>query len=445
MVKLLHLSDLHIVGNPHWGNMRDAVLDYARREFGSLKSGEKFLVLTGDFHNYEQDGYDRAAEFLRELFDAMGIAPGEDAFAVPGNHDVSAALDPDLSQQRKLILENIKIDEKKRDELNQEGGFRAYALPVLLKSYAPYAQFVRNLGLYRDADENRPVKTHVRIWRNKLKILHLNTTLVADGSEKTNQITDTLTATSEEVRKQLDGGIPCIAIGHNSYKDLTARQQKEELRGVFYYRNISAYLCGDRHKTDDEQSERWIDLGTKDDAARIPNIVAPRGSSDAGDVNSEFGFLVHEWNEETGDVDCSVARWRSNEPVISPERLRGYAFRNYPRWDAASGKSASGTYRASGTVSPFNTELFERRLSEIYREYGYRIDIARLHYAGTNMLDMLKSSDIPFTQKADAVALFKRNLRKTIQEMEDDFEDFAPAKFQRVKKLEELLTDLSNI
>ena len=441
MVKLLHLSDLHIVGNPHWGNMRDAILQFAAENFSELEPGEKLLVLTGDFHNYEQDGYRRASEFLKELFVTMRIDPAEDVFAVPGNHDVFASPDPASQQSRKLIFDYIKSDEKNRDALNEEGDFRNYALPVLLNSYGPYVQFVQKMKIYGESVGNLPVQVHVRTWRDKLRILHLNTTLIADGESKTDQMADTLTAVSDDIKKRMQGDLPCIAIGHNSYKDLTERQQNEELRNVFYYRNISAYLCGDRHKTDDERAERTINLGTSNNAVQIYNIVAPRGSADGKDRHSEFGFLVHEWDENTGDVQCFLARWRSNNPMIKLDKEEPYV--SYPFRSDLQRKDGTDTH--SGTTKQSDFSLFERHLSDVFREYGYRAEISRLYFAATQMLDTLNRQDTRFVEKADAFSIFKRYLRKTIEETENDWEDLRPGRLERVRKLEELLDDLRAI
>ena len=86
---LLHISDLHLVVDPQWNNMKNAILYSVRKTLKNVSRGHKLLVITGDFHNFVQNNYDQAIQFLLQLFDAMDIEPDKDVFVVPGNHDVS--------------------------------------------------------------------------------------------------------------------------------------------------------------------------------------------------------------------------------------------------------------------------------------------------------------------------------------------------------------------
>ncbi len=93
MAIILHISDLHIIEGAEWNNMRAALLEEARERTHDLPDGDKLLVITGDFHNFSDSGYQKAAEFLRELFRAMAVDPALDFFVGPWNHDVANADD----------------------------------------------------------------------------------------------------------------------------------------------------------------------------------------------------------------------------------------------------------------------------------------------------------------------------------------------------------------
>ena len=82
MTYLLHISDLHIVVNPQWNNMKEAILRSVSDKLINVPRGNKLLVVTGDFHNFVQNNYDQAKHFLLELFAAMDIEPDKDVFVV---------------------------------------------------------------------------------------------------------------------------------------------------------------------------------------------------------------------------------------------------------------------------------------------------------------------------------------------------------------------------
>ena len=87
MIYLLHISDLHLVTDPQWNNMKNAILYSVRERLSHISCGQKLLVITGDFHNFVQNDYTQSEQFLPELFNAMGIEPDKDVFVIPGNHD----------------------------------------------------------------------------------------------------------------------------------------------------------------------------------------------------------------------------------------------------------------------------------------------------------------------------------------------------------------------
>ncbi len=315
MIYLLHISDLHLVTDPQWNNMKNAILYSVRAKLNHISRGQKLLVITGDFHNFVQKDYSQAEQFLPQLFEAMGIEPDKDVFVIPGNHDIFT---PDPKKDvRELAIQAVKSDPK----MIQKG------METFLSCYDKYIEFVKKLNIYPLDCGNVPVGVHVRSWRNKLKLLHLNTTLIADGITKDNQIVDTLAATSDDIRRQLNlDNLPRIAIGHNSFFDLL-REHQNELSAIFLQEYISAYLCGDRHQRNSEREENRIIMSNKLSTVTIPNIVSYRCSTDEGDTYSDFGMIWHIWDEKTDHVNLEFMRWDSQDQAeLQPDGSDLYNF-----------------------------------------------------------------------------------------------------------------------
>ena len=83
MIYLLHISDLHLVADPRWYNMKNAILESVRETLREVPLGEKLLVITGDFHNFIQNNFVHAEEFVLSLVKAMGIDLEKDVFVIP--------------------------------------------------------------------------------------------------------------------------------------------------------------------------------------------------------------------------------------------------------------------------------------------------------------------------------------------------------------------------
>ncbi len=316
MIYLLHISDLHLVTDPQWNNMKNAILYSVREKLRHVARGQKLLIITGDFHNFIENHYQQAEQFLPQLFKAMDIEADKDVFVIPGNHDLSV---PDfLKKDRKMTIKAVSSD----PTMLQDG------LDKLLSCYDNYIKFVQAANIYPADCEKRPVQVHVRTWRNKLNLLHLNTTLVADGSVKNNQMVDTLIATSDEIRKKLQfENLPCIAVGHNSYYDLLPQHQ-QQLSALFLQEYVSAYLCGDRHQRNSKREENRINLGKKLSAGTIPNIVSYRSSTEEGDTYSDFGMIWHLWEEKTGHVRLEFMKWDPQDQAqLQPDGEDLYDFR----------------------------------------------------------------------------------------------------------------------
>lgn len=308
MIYMLHISDLHFVKNAANYNTQVILRQEAKKKVEDIPKGQKLLIVTGDFHNFSDGNYKDAVDFLKHLVNDMGLDMSEDVFVIPGNHDVGnldamkACEDYDLRQENAVAAIRQWTANK---------NLRRY-LKWRMEAFRPYCRFVRNLGIYdASSDESYPAQTHVRSWRGKLNILHLNTALVADGNAKADQMTDKDAAADPDTWKAFDPEhMPAIAIAHNSYFDLQ-KEQRDELAETFLYRNVSAYLCGDRHRTEQDAEQQMIRLKSGHRMVEeIPNLVAAKAIADSGDNYSEVGFCWHEWDEETDHV--SVAFWEKD-------------------------------------------------------------------------------------------------------------------------------------
>ena len=338
MIYLLHISDLHLVADPRWNNMKNAILESVRETLREVPLGEKLLVITGDFHNFIQNNFVYAEEFVLSLVKAMSIDLEKDVFVIPGNHDVSNNIPGEVD--REALLDFIKRNPEKLYQNNR--------IDKLLECYKGYEEFVKKIEIYKETDDRKPVTTHVRTWRGKLNLLHLNTALVADGSEKTGQMADTLTATSQEIRDELRrGNLPCIAIGHNSFYDLE-ENQRNELAGMFLQEGVCAYLSGDRHQKNRKREEKSIVLGEEKGIVTIPNVVGYRTSADKSDTYSDFGMIWHLWDELAGTVRMKYMRWDPDDQGKMHEDGEGdlYKLKSDPREQAGKKEAADSGERS---------------------------------------------------------------------------------------------------
>lgn len=260
--------------------------------------GKTLLVITGDFHNYGKE-YDEAKRFINQLVDAMNLDISEDVFVVPGNHDKAYS---DEDKARKVQTSIIKVVQKDYTELQDN-----VTIDLLLEPFELYNRFCKELKIYKEG-ESIPATVHVRTWRNKLNIIHLNTALIADGKIKKDQVVDINTLTSESFTESIPDIYPAIAIGHNDFFDLKDRIQTE-ITPVFDRKNVCAYLCGDKHKFTQKRRNKHISLRSGYNDRSIPNIVCGKCTTDEDDNYSDFGFFIHCWDEKKGIVNLERYTW----------------------------------------------------------------------------------------------------------------------------------------
>ncbi len=323
---ILHISDLHFVKNAGAYNMERILLREAEEAVRGKGEGEKLLIVTGDFHNFSEEDYEQAGNFLLELKDAMGLDMSKDVFVIPGNHDVGN--DKTLSRALSGLDEFWKDNLENNVSRLKEGKRSTSIVNQRLRAFRPYSEFVKSLHIYDNEpaakdDPDYPARVHVRCWRGKLNLLHLNTALAADGSpDKGNQVFDVDTAAMSETWENLDlDRIPALALGHNSFFDLAegddghpSMKLQDPLMTFFNDFHVSAYLCGDTHRTEKRTIRQLIPLDDgrdPDNNDSIPNIVCAKSVADMTDTYSDFGYYLHEWNEKTDKVIYQFHRWRS--------------------------------------------------------------------------------------------------------------------------------------
>ena len=346
MIKILQLSDLHIVNDANGLNLTNALLQMAEKTFKPLPKGKKLLVITGDFHFYYEDNYNTTIDFIKKIVKAMGIELKKDVFLIPGNHDVSPAKDKmeRMNQENAVFRVNYDIS-LLQDDLYIE---------LLINRFNAYSNFCRQLGIY--SEDELPGAVHVRTWRRKLNILHLNTCLVADGS-KDDQLIDTKSVNMLTKK----GRLPYIAIGHNSFFDLH-EDVKVSLSAKFFSLNVRAYLCGDRHKTETDRYQQHIILQSGyGDRKAIPNIVCCKSSTDVKDDYSDVGCMIHVWDEESGNVGLNTLRWYAN---IDQSK---FEINNAP--DVYSLSNSIGVSEASSAKFVDNQPDIDPCVLENYRQY----------------------------------------------------------------------------
>lgn len=382
MVYILHISDLHFVHKKSKSNtIVRHILNAAKKKVANVPLGKKLLIVTGDFHNTSDKDYENAEAFLESLSNAMGLDMAQDVFVTPGNHDIGndVALKPLLEKNDanwKSHLQSATLMLKHGD---------MSFIPERLVAFRPYSNFVRKLDIYGTAeDPDGPAKTYLRNWRGKLNILHLNTALVSDGmTEKGNQITDTYAAADSKTWSGFyQDHIPAIAIGHNSFYDLTPKCRKD-LAEAFSLWNVSSFLTGGHHLIGHDAEYQMISLttGSKRDI-KIPNLTADKVKVYENDYYSGVSICWHKWDESSGHVKIEFQEWDDRSAMIQDGNEGEYEMR----------RKKSGLERGQDTTSAPASHAKSETPDSRLREFLYHLLIhERNHHPG---FLMMKNSEI---------------------------------------------------
>lgn len=281
MVRWLHISDLHISNKADWINFQKELINKCR-EIGKID----LVIVTGDFQNFsDKSDFSLSKDFLLELIEELGLNIESDLFLVPGNHDGAINI-----EDKSLYISAMK---------NKPLDFEKKWLNKLLKAFEDYESFVRNL--IPNYKEEHPACVHNRIWKNKVNFIHCNTAIVADGTEKNNQLLDIDRITSTFFSENM----PNIILAHNSFFDLNYEQQKR-IKDVIRNNQICAYFCGDRHIGKVSQIEY-----EENQNRQIPCVVSYKTAPEAKDTYSIFGIIIGEWEKRIARLRGWT--WKSGE------------------------------------------------------------------------------------------------------------------------------------
>lgn len=321
MIYMLHISDLHLLKDPNANNMIESLLYHVKNQIiiNKIPKNKRLLIITGDFHNYKENDYNKTLLFLNRLIKHMELNKTEDVFMVPGNHDVDNSSKNNIGRENSIY----RLKDNPKELKNQ--------LHILERKefYKSYLEFQKKLGVYSEEEirDLIPIKTHVRSWRQRINFLHLNTTLISSGN-KSKQLCDVITATSKETLDELNKAeITSFCLGHNSYFDLHENQQKN-LIGPLKNGHISAYLCGDRHIAFENINQTTINLEIGPNPITIPNLVCSRSSTDENDEYSDFGIFWHiveesdikNYKAPQRKVKLEYYYWESDNPGLMTKR-----------------------------------------------------------------------------------------------------------------------------
>lgn len=339
MIRWLHISDLHMKKrmDADQQNVCMALL----KDCKNRRIQADFVVATGDFHNFWDVGdYKEIREFLPELMMALGVDIEKNLFLVPGNHDIRDSVGAAVSKRTEAIqrfLESaIPAGQTFQEDLTDKD--RDYArvitqqpelLQILLEAFQDYRNMASSLiSVYgRDHEQpTDPAAVHVRVWNQKINLLHLNTALLSDGKRDHAEMVDISTACSKEIYAALDNGLPTLVLGHHSFHDLHYTI-KERLVQLFNQTNVWAYLAGDRHRTNYQGDDYLIDRKINVDA--WPNLVASKLIAAIDDDYSEIGAVEYCWDEKSAVIPTHLC-WKHNGSGVGFTSLCRDSLRSFP-------------------------------------------------------------------------------------------------------------------
>ncbi len=268
----LQISDLHIFDNTELNTLRTAYQSLPYKKY------IKFIVVTGDLHQYKTD-YKRTGDFLEQLLEIFKLKK-EDVFIVPGNHDSG---DCDLKETITHFIEN-KVDK------DQDCYRKYFVKGKLVDCFQEYSRFINDFyGSLATSIYPEPEQVSVRTWDNKLNIIHLNTAINCAGNNKLKQIVDIYQLSN--LYKDLNKKCPSIIIAHHPF-DCIHESHRDTLRRNITDWKVSAYLCGDLHQEIYSPIMTYSGSGTN-----IPCLVCGKGTPENMDTFSDLGCIIYKKNQ----------------------------------------------------------------------------------------------------------------------------------------------------
>ncbi len=289
----LQISDLHIYDNTEWNIMQKAF------ERLPNKNSIKFVVITGDLHQYGED-YSKTIFFLNKLVEILELSK-EDIFIVPGNHDSGYCEDKEAY--------TLYIDQKVGKE---HDCYKKYFVKnKLIDCFENYNNFIKEF--YGDLAKKmypEPEQVSVLNWNKKINILNLNTAIICDGNNEKKQIVDIYKLSNLD--NNIDKTCPTIIIAHHAFEWLWKSHQSALMRYITDWK-VSAYLCGDLHK------ECRTSIPTFDDSnSSIPCIVCGKLAPDYRDGYSDLGCIVYNKLKKSNKVEVKPYIWNKERKNYLP-------------------------------------------------------------------------------------------------------------------------------
>ena len=341
-IQWLQISDIHILKrDPGWSAYQRSLFQYADSE--NVKPD--FLVLTGDYHNIAESGFENAVDFIHKVAMHFSLTPEKDIFMIPGNHDTSPRAknkvlnflfsphvsDPRKEEFAKLLPEGLKPWDKTKDNtvirdwltkhqaspsnyidrlcgVSRQNDIdrNIVKLDILLSGFHAYREFVSNTSSWYQINGTDPAVPHLRQWTNAdgvgFNIVHLNTAIASDGSRSHYQALD-LQATATVLSQLKDDGLPTIVIAHNSFYDLHPKIQ-DELILPLAEAGVCAWLCGDAHRF---SIEKTIRLPNESSVREVPILICGKGAPDNMDLWSNYGFFHYKY--ERSLTTAYLVKW----------------------------------------------------------------------------------------------------------------------------------------
>jgi len=350
-VAWLHLSDLHMGGEPDWE--RDVVLRDLRRDLPGLarKAGiePQLLFVTGDI---AWGGAPREYEAAQRLLDALGEALGlplrERAFLVPGNHDVDRReLDLIVAHQHKVLAMD---DESFRTEVG-----RLCTTPRLLRSFGERLHgfcehTLRVLGPARAVQVDRPWRSDViELEGIRVGVASLCSAWLCGPDDDSKHRRIVLgEAQARELAQELEaaGAHLRIALLHHPLDWL--HEAEEGMIGGLLRRSFDLVLHGHRHRS---EASRLVTHGGG-------LVMVEAGAAYAGS-GWYHGCSLGRWDAARGELRLVFLTW--------DEREGG-------RWRIDGGQGEDGV-----VVLPLGAErLGDRRIRQAAAQHVAASLVARL-------------------------------------------------------------------
>ena len=320
MIGWLHISDLHFSKelDARSKNFKRLFLDFCCKQHDI-----NFVIATGDFKEYTSPDYNNSIMFLKEIINNLGLNLERDLFIVPGNHDVNKDRTVDAIG---LSTDCSKLTEEKVNEL--------------LEDFTQYNDFARELlpSIYKSTN---PSQVHVRVWNNKINILHLNTCLISDGKRNHKELFDINTTCDDMIASKLSNGNPTLAIGHHNLTDINNDVLDQMVQFYNQIEGVAAYFGGDQHIPNNRGDDYLVDLryGT----FSMPNIITGKLVPSLADNYSKIWFTKHTWNEIDAIVTQQHFEWNSKGSGKEFTSLTGEGARTYQMFPAKKSAIKSNT------------------------------------------------------------------------------------------------------